>query len=78
MTVEGYIAAQVMEGLYDAEQFYDFVVEEVLPHMSPFSAEQSILALNNCHIHHNEVLIELIESAGYILYHFLVTLLTSP
>lgn len=30
MTVEGYIAARVMEGSYDAEQFYDFVVEEVV------------------------------------------------
>jgi hypothetical protein len=30
MTVEGYIAARVVEGSYDAEQFYDFVAEEVV------------------------------------------------
>lgn len=30
MTVEGYIAARVVEGSYDVEQFYDFVAEEVI------------------------------------------------
>ncbi|KAG2741767.1 hypothetical protein P692DRAFT_201726212 [Suillus brevipes Sb2] len=49
-----------------------------LPHMILFPAERSVLVLDNCHIHHNEVLIELVESAGLILCCFLITSLTSP
>ncbi|KAG2749003.1 hypothetical protein P692DRAFT_20654569, partial [Suillus brevipes Sb2] len=64
MTVEGYIAAQVVEGSFDAQEFYDFVAEDVLPHMNPFPAERSIIVLDNCRIHHSEDLVDLVESAG--------------
>jgi len=30
MTTDGYFAARVMEGSYDADQFYDFIAEEVV------------------------------------------------
>ncbi|KAI6009512.1 hypothetical protein F5J12DRAFT_905064 [Pisolithus orientalis] len=39
MTVDGYIAAHVVEGSFNAEQFYNFIAEEVLPQMNPFPAE---------------------------------------
>ncbi|KIK34606.1 hypothetical protein CY34DRAFT_42427, partial [Suillus luteus UH-Slu-Lm8-n1] len=68
MTVEGYIAARAIEGSFDGQEFYDFVVEEVvslyLPHMTPFPGERSVLVLDNCRIHHNEALVEAVEAAG--------------
>ncbi|KAG1844619.1 hypothetical protein DFJ58DRAFT_717593 [Suillus subalutaceus] len=67
MTINGYTAARVVEGSFDSEEFYDFVVEEVLPHMNPFPEEQSVLVLDNCRIHHNEALVAAVESAGLIL-----------
>ena len=37
---------------------------EKLPQMNPFPAERSVLVLDNCRIHHNEALVELVMSAG--------------
>lgn len=32
--------------------------------MNPFPAECSVLVLNNCRIHHNDVIAELVQAAG--------------
>lgn len=64
MTVDGYIGADVVEGSFHAEQFYRFIAEEVLPQMNAFPAERSVLVLDNCHIHHNDALVELLEGSG--------------
>ena len=37
---------------------------EKLLQMNPFPAEHLVLVLDNCQIHHNEALIELVMSAG--------------
>lgn len=63
MTVDGYIAAHVVEGSFHAEQFYSFIAEEVLPQMNAFPAERSVLVLDNCRIHHNDALVELMEGS---------------
>ncbi|KAF9225793.1 hypothetical protein BS17DRAFT_699205 [Gyrodon lividus] len=62
-TPNGYLATQVVEGSYDSLQFHDFI-SEVLPLMNPFLGEHPVFVLDNCHIHHNEALVELVESAG--------------
>jgi hypothetical protein len=38
--------------------------------MNPFPFEQSVLVLDNCSIHHNEAIYELVNGAGkgYMLY----------
>lgn len=64
LTTQGYIATHVVEGSYDTQKFYDFITEEVLPQMNPFPAERSVLILDNCRIHHNDDLVELVENAG--------------
>ncbi|KAG2737687.1 hypothetical protein P692DRAFT_201661930, partial [Suillus brevipes Sb2] len=64
MTIDGYLATRVVEGSFDAQEFYDFVLEDVLPHMNPYPEEQSVLVLDNCRIHHNQELVDLVESAG--------------
>jgi hypothetical protein len=32
--------------------------------MQPFPAEHSVLVLDNCRIHHNEAIAELVQTAG--------------
>ncbi|KIJ16000.1 hypothetical protein PAXINDRAFT_76278, partial [Paxillus involutus ATCC 200175] len=72
LTVDGYLAARAIEGSYDTEEFYDFIAEEdqnghshrQLPHMNPYPQGCSVLVLDNCRIHHNEDLVDLVESAG--------------
>jgi hypothetical protein len=38
-----------------------------LPEMAPFPVECSVLVLDNCRIHHNEALVDLVRAAGDIL-----------
>ncbi|KAF8835523.1 hypothetical protein BDN67DRAFT_867015, partial [Paxillus ammoniavirescens] len=64
MTTDGYIAADVTEGSYDTELFNNFIIEKVLPQTNPFPAERSVLLLDNCCIHHNDELVELVMEAG--------------
>ncbi|KZV59854.1 hypothetical protein PENSPDRAFT_567162, partial [Peniophora sp. CONT] len=56
----GYIAARAIEGALDGKAFYDFIVDEVLPQMNAFPAERSVLILDNCNIHHSEMLREVV------------------
>ena len=41
--------------------------------MQPLSAECSVLVLDNCQIHHNEAIAELIQTAGMLQYPLLET-----
>lgn len=38
-----------------------------LPQMNPYPAEQSVLVLDNCRIHHNNAIVELVHAAGQLL-----------
>lgn len=85
MTIDGYLATRVIEGSFDAQEFYGFVLEDVvflsycniclafqdlfnqLPHMNPYPEERSVLVLDNCRIHHNQDLVDLVESAGCVI-----------
>jgi hypothetical protein len=63
----------------DAMDFYHFVAEQVvcfllfshvcteifqLPELKPYPNDQSVLVLDNCRIHHNEALVELVQATG--------------
>jgi transposase len=41
--------------------------------MQPFPAERSVLVLDNCRIHHNEAIAELVQTAGMLQYPSLLT-----
>ncbi|KAF8444483.1 hypothetical protein L210DRAFT_801869, partial [Boletus edulis BED1] len=45
LTTDGYLAARVIEGSYDAEQFYNFIAEDVLSNMNPYLHECSVIVL---------------------------------
>jgi len=58
-----FIAEDMVSCLFDCKQLGSSDVEK-LPQMNPFPAERSVLVLDNCQIHHNEALVELVMSAG--------------
>ncbi|KAJ7027209.1 hypothetical protein C8F04DRAFT_909973, partial [Mycena alexandri] len=61
LSLEGYIATRIVLGSMDAYEFFDFIVEDVLPHMKPYPDVQSVLILDNCRIHHTELLREVLN-----------------
>ncbi|PBL03954.1 hypothetical protein ARMGADRAFT_1041649 [Armillaria gallica] len=66
LALDGYIAHRVIPGSFDSMEFFDFVAEDVVTQMNPFPQPRSILILDNCRIHHNEALIDLVNGAGRI------------
>nr|GAT45393.1 predicted protein [Mycena chlorophos] len=64
ITIEGYIAARVVEGSMNGYGFFDFIAEEVLPQMRPYPEPWSVLVLDNCRIHHNDLLMDVLNDAG--------------
>ncbi|THU93730.1 hypothetical protein K435DRAFT_861239 [Dendrothele bispora CBS 962.96] len=64
MSIKGYIVARVVEGSLEFDVFFDFITEKVKPVMNPFSDEHSVLVMNNCHIHHNDGLLDSLNSCG--------------
>ncbi|KAE9390961.1 hypothetical protein BT96DRAFT_783422, partial [Gymnopus androsaceus JB14] len=64
--VEGYSATQVVHGSLDGDEFFDFVISDVLPTMNPFPGDRSVIIMDNCQIHKSKALHELVESFGTI------------
>ncbi|KAE9390910.1 hypothetical protein BT96DRAFT_796174, partial [Gymnopus androsaceus JB14] len=66
MLVKGYIATRVIEESFDAPKYFSFIIDEVVPQMNAYPAEQSVLVMDNCCIHHSEVLKDTLNSEGYL------------
>ncbi|KAJ7615705.1 hypothetical protein DFH06DRAFT_1013155 [Mycena polygramma] len=64
LSLEGYIATRIVLGSMDAYEFFDFIVEDVLPQMKPYPDVQSVLVLDNCRIHHTDLLQEVLNENG--------------
>ena len=54
-SMEGFIQWEVVQGLYNAEIFENFVRERVLPLMDPFPGPRSVLIMENAAIHRSDV-----------------------
>ncbi|KAJ3500783.1 hypothetical protein NLJ89_g9639 [Agrocybe chaxingu] len=67
ITTEGYMSTRVILGSFNAEEFRDYIIEQVLPEMNPYPANKSILLMDNCRIHHNIELIDVVNAAGCLL-----------
>ena len=52
MTLNGYIACNIYQGVVNAEKFKDFVQHDVLPCCTPFPGPRSIIIMDNASIHH--------------------------
>jgi len=67
LTVDGYLAVRAVEGSIEGAEFYDFVLNDVLPNMNPFPGPNSVIVLDNCSTHKTEALRELVEASGCLL-----------
>jgi len=62
--VEGYVAVRAVPGSVDGDEFFDFIVNDVLPQMNPYPQDRSVLILDNCAIHKSTALREVVEAHG--------------
>ncbi|KAJ7037750.1 hypothetical protein C8F04DRAFT_952290 [Mycena alexandri] len=69
MSKDGYLAVKVVPGAFDSFDFFDFVAEQVLPQMNEWPQKHSVLVLDNCRIHHNDALLELLSANSVFSFH---------
>jgi len=55
ITIDGYVACSVYEGGIDADTFYAFVKDKVIPLCTPFPGPRSVVIMDNAAIHRKEV-----------------------
>jgi hypothetical protein len=75
LCLDGIIHCDIVEGSFDSELFYLFI-SRLLDQMQPFPAPNSVIVMDNCRIHKNPVILELIKSRSvsiYILWIFIDT-----
>ena len=62
----GVVATEFKLGSVNSDDFYDFVRGNLFPNMHPYdgSAPRSVALMDNCSIHHVDVVTDLFEAAG--------------
>jgi len=71
-TVDGYIVATTFPGTCTAEIFEDFIIDQLLPHCSPFPGPRSVIVMDNASVHHKQInTIERAAGAAGVLIQFL-------
>ena len=70
ISVSGLLDVKVVKGTVDGEVFY--IQTHLLPHLMPYNGvnPHSVVALDNCSIHHVEGIASMLEEVGVIV-HFL-------
>ncbi|KAH7918421.1 hypothetical protein BV22DRAFT_979142, partial [Leucogyrophana mollusca] len=61
LSLDGYIALRVVKGAVNSIEFYDFVVNDVLPKMNRYPNARSVLIMDNCSIHKSDALCQAVE-----------------
>ena len=61
LSLDGMIWAKVVEGSFTAELFKEFIAE-LLTCMQPFPAKNSVIVMDNAHIHKTEDIIAMIHA----------------
>ncbi|KAJ7210515.1 hypothetical protein GGX14DRAFT_363509 [Mycena pura] len=67
LSLNGYFALRVVEGSVNGEEFFDFILNDVLPKMNPFPQDNSVLVMDNCRIHKSEAVRQACQTAGVFL-----------
>jgi len=72
ISVNGLLDVKVVRGTTNGDTFYDFIQENLLPHLMPFNGENphSVVIMDNCSIHHIDEIVSMIQDVGAIV-HFL-------
>ncbi|KAF8466782.1 hypothetical protein DFH94DRAFT_619471, partial [Russula ochroleuca] len=47
---DGILHCDIVEGSFDSQLFYQFI-ERVLDQMQPYPSKNSVIVMDNCHIH---------------------------
>ena len=58
---EGILHCDIVEGAFDADMFYMFI-DQLLDRMQPHPAPNSVIVMDNCHIHKLQAVLDLITS----------------
>ncbi|KAJ3497410.1 hypothetical protein NLJ89_g10351 [Agrocybe chaxingu] len=62
---EGYIALDIFEGSVNKEKFIAFLQEQLAPKLNPYPGPRSVVILDNCAIHHDDEVRQIIvEDCG--------------
>ena len=72
ISVNGLLDVKVVRGTTNGDTFYDFIQENLLPHLMPFNGENphGVVIMDNCSIHHINEIVPMIQDVGAIV-HFL-------
>lgn len=54
-TYDGFVDWKIIHGSFNADLFIQFLEEHVIPHTTPYPGPRSVLIMDNCRIHHDEV-----------------------
>jgi hypothetical protein len=54
-TYDGFVDWKIVHGSFNADLFVLFLEEHVIPHTNPYPGPKSVLIMDNCKIHHDEV-----------------------
>ncbi|GAO49025.1 hypothetical protein G7K_3186-t1 [Saitoella complicata NRRL Y-17804] len=66
LTTEGLEALRIVQGSFNDDQFAKFINEELLPIVGPFPGRNSVIVLDNCRLHHEPRVAELlVNQHGY-------------
>ena len=52
VSLEGFLAYDIVEGSVDGVTFARFIVQDLLPLMTPWPGEKSVIVTDNASIHH--------------------------
>ncbi|KAF9778776.1 hypothetical protein BJ322DRAFT_983731, partial [Thelephora terrestris] len=61
LTTEGIVALEIFEGSVNKAKFLQFLRDDA-PQLNPFPGKRSIVVADNCSIHHDPQVKELIKS----------------
>ncbi|TDL24672.1 hypothetical protein BD410DRAFT_719484, partial [Rickenella mellea] len=61
LSLDGIIAVDLFEGSVNRERFVHFLRDHLAPCLNPFPMEQSVVVMDNCTIHHDEDIRQIIE-----------------
>jgi len=54
-TCDRFIDWEIIQGSFNTDLFVIFLEEHVIPHTMPYPGPRSVLIIDNCRIHHDEV-----------------------
>ncbi|KAI5822085.1 hypothetical protein K523DRAFT_217490, partial [Schizophyllum commune Tattone D] len=61
LSLDGIIHVSIVEGSFTSDLFYDFI-DGLLDKMQPYPNPRSVIVMDNCRIHKDPAILDLIES----------------